>query len=517
MIFRRILHLIIVAMTATAAVMAQPSATYYKGINGKRQVALKLALKDIISDHKTLSYSGELPKAYELVYYCDDNRSNVYDIFSYDTYSYSSTSTWNKEHVVPNSWWNGVKNAAYSDIFSVIPSEKTANNRKSNFPIGTVGSQTWSNGCIKVGKPVSGQGGTYNNVFEPADEYKGDFARIYFYVATCYSDIGWGTNSNVKSEISKEDWPTLNPWLYQLLLKWHNQDPVSQKEIQINNSAESVQGNRNPFIDYPVLADYIWGTYQSTDFNLSTAVLYQHISGSGPVVPVEPVDTIVPVEPIDTIAPVDPSEIQKGDELFAEYFDELTSGDNTSTSGSADYWSGNTNFPMVSATYQAGGAVKLATSKKEGSLTSRTIDYAGGPIVVELAVKGWSKIEGSITVSLGSEQQVVEYKAKMTDKFETIRLIFNNVPANPILTVKSPAGSRCFVDYVVAYEGIVPQPQVPADVNHDGTADTQDVLAIYEFMQNYEAGNDVEGYDVNSDGTVDTQDVLTIYDYIQTE
>ncbi len=504
---KRITYLLIAAMTAISAVMAQPSSSYYRGADGKTQVALKLALKDVISSHKTLTYSGELPKSYELVYYRDDNHSQVYDIFSYDTYSYSSTSTWNKEHVVPNSWWNGTRNAAYSDIFSVIPSEKTANNRKSNFPIGTVATTTWTNGCIKVGKPVSGQGGTYGNVFEPADEYKGDFARIYFYVATCYSDIGWGTNSNVVSEITKEDWPTLNPWLYKLLLKWHNQDPVSAKEIQINNSAESVQGNRNPFIDYPVLADYIWGTYQSVPFDLSAAVLYQHISGDGPVIPVEPVDTITPV------TPVNPGDVKPGEILFEEYFDDLAEGDNATTSGSGTYWSGNENFPLVSATYQAGGAVKLATSKKEGSLTSRTIDYSGGAAVVELAVKGWSSVEGPITVSVGSQQEEVIYKAKMADRFEVVTLTFTSVPANPLLTIKSPSGKRCFIDYVVMYKG-ESTTTIPGDANGDKTVDTQDVLAVYEFMTSHDEAADITPFDINADGAVDTQDVLTIYQYI---
>lgn len=506
---RRIIHLTIAVMAATAAAMAQPSASYYKSIDGKKQVALKLALKSVIANHKTLTYSGELPKAYELVYYQDKNHSLVYDLFSYDDYTFSSSSTWNKEHVVPNSWWGGVKNAAYSDIFSVIPSEKTANNRKSNFPIGTVGSQTWTNGCIKVGRPVSGQGGTYNNVFEPADEYKGDFARIYFYVATCYSDIAWGSNSNVVSEITKEDWPTLNPWLYKLLLEWHNQDPVSAKEIQINNSAEAVQGNRNPFIDYPVLADYIWGTYGTETFDLTTAELYKHISGEGPGEGGgnDDGDKDKDDEKTDTI--------KAGTVLLEEYFDGLTAGNNTTSSGSGTYWSGNENFPMVSATYEAGGAVKLATGSKEGSITSRTIIYDGGPLVVDIGVKGWTSVEGPLIVSVGSDTRTITYKARMSDKFETIHLEYEAVSSNPILSIKSASKQRCFIDYVVVSAGQKAEPLVPGDVNGDGLVDTQDVLAVYSYMQSPDSDADINLFDINGDGTVDTQDVLLVYEYME--
>ncbi len=494
----RISYTICMLVCAMTYVVAQPSATYYQSAEGTTQVDLKLALKNIISDHVTLSYSGALPKAYESVYYQDDDPTLVYDMFSYDDYTFSTSNKWNKEHVIPNSWWNGERNAAYSDLYSVIPSEQVVNNRKSNYPIGTVSSITYDNGCIKVGRPVEGQGGTYNYVFEPADEYKGDFARIYFYVATCYSDIGWGTNSNVKSEIKCEDWPTLNPWLYKLLLKWHNQDPVSEKEIKINNSAEAIQHNRNPFIDYPVLADYIWGDYQSVEFCLDSVALYTHING-------EHIDIVE--EPTDTIGIVVPGEM-----LLAEYFDELTEGSNTTTNSSTS-WYGNDNFSATTA-YQAGGAVRLSTAKKAGQLTSRTINYQGGAVVVELAVKGWTTVEGGITVSIGGETKNVTYTSRMADAYQVITLEFNSVLPQPKLTIAADAGQRCFIDYVTVR---AVSRKLPVDTNADGAVDTQDVLAVYEFMNRHGDGADISAFDVNGDGVVDTQDVLTIYQYISNQ
>ncbi|MEC9127616.1 MAG: endonuclease, partial [Pseudomonadota bacterium] len=48
-------------------------------------------------------------------------------------------------------------------------------------------------------------------------------------------------------------------WFLNLLLSWHSQDPVSQKEIDRNEAAFSFQNNRNPFVDHPELVNNIWG------------------------------------------------------------------------------------------------------------------------------------------------------------------------------------------------------------------------------------------------------------------
>ena len=489
-------------------IVAQPSASYYNKVDGLKKRELKLALKDIIVNHKQLTYGSELPAAYPSVYYLDGQPSMVYDLFSTETYAYSS-SKWNKEHVIPKSWWGGTVNKAYSDLFSVLPSESGANTQKSNYPIGTVNRAKFDNGRIKVGSPVSGQGGSYTTVFEPADEFKGDFARIYFYVATCYSDIAWGSNSNVKSELVQEDWPTLKPWLYALLLKWHNQDPVSDKEKQINNDAEQVQGNRNPFIDYPALADYIWGNYSSTAFSLAEAKLYEHVA-SGQIDPSEPTDTTEIVNPVDTTGV-----LIVGETLLADTFDSASEGNDEETGGSSTQWSGDEWFPTVSNVFQAGGTLRLGSSKNTGSITSVNLNYAGGPMTVELTVKGWTSVEGTLLVRMGDETQTVNYAATINDAYERVQLVFNNVPKNPAITISTSA-KRCYLGEVTVKAASYQQPAVSQDVNGDGIIDTQDVLAVYQYIQN--GSLPIEGTgscDVNGDGIVDTQDVLAIYEAIR--
>ena len=140
-----------------------------------------------------------------------------------------------------------------------------ANTAKSNYPLGEVDRDKalkFDNGVCYVGNPVRGQGGGAGYVFEPNEEYKGDFARTYFYMATCYQDLTWKYTYMVDQNL----YPTLTPWAVTMLLKWHREDPVSQKETDRNEEVYKIQGNRNPFIDMPELAEYIWGTKVGENF-----------------------------------------------------------------------------------------------------------------------------------------------------------------------------------------------------------------------------------------------------------
>jgi hypothetical protein len=145
-----------------------------------------------------------------------------------------------------------------------MPSDASANTAKSNWPLGEVYSTSFNNGVTKVGTAFSGQGGGATKVFEPADEYKGDFARVYFYMVTIYQDYNWVTTWMVNNN----DWKTLNQWSIDLLLKWAREDPVSEKEINRNDAVFRCQNNRNPFIDDPLLCEYIWGNRSGQDYTL---------------------------------------------------------------------------------------------------------------------------------------------------------------------------------------------------------------------------------------------------------
>lgn len=254
---------------------------YYNGLDGKRQEALKQAAKEAVTSHKKLVYS-ELPNywQYSDVYpelyngqkrWWDMYSNNIYLIRSGETALNSfSRNRMQREHSIPKSWWK--KNGdveytpAYSDLWNLYPSDGPANQAKLNYAFGVCRSTTFDNGCSKVGPAATGYGGGSGNVFEPADEYKGDFARSIFYMAVVYDDLPWVINYMFRNNSS---YPTLQQWAINMLLQWARTDVVSQKEIDRNNAVENSQGNRNPFIDFPELAEYIWGTRTSETFYLS--------------------------------------------------------------------------------------------------------------------------------------------------------------------------------------------------------------------------------------------------------
>lgn len=251
---------------------------YYNEMDGKKKEQLKAAAKKCISSHTELSYSN-LPNQWQFTDVYPELVNGLkrwWEMYSDAVYliqrGQSGTSSFSankmqREHSVPKSWWKNNGSVeytpAYSDLWNLFPSDASANQAKLNYPFGPVsGKADFDNGVSKVGAAKTGYGGGSGKVFEPDDRYKGDFARAIFYMATVYDELPWVINYMFKSE----SWPTLRPWAYEMLLQWARQDPVSQKEIDRNNQVELYQRNRNPFIDFPELAEYIWGTRVTETF-----------------------------------------------------------------------------------------------------------------------------------------------------------------------------------------------------------------------------------------------------------
>lgn len=263
-----------------AVAAGAPRADYYQDMNGKRTAALKSAAKKCVQKHTTLNYSDlpnywqysdVYPELYEgMKRWWDMYSDAIYLIRAGQTGKQSfSANKMQREHSVPKSWWKKDGSVeytpAYSDMWNLYPSDGAANQAKLNYPLGPVATARYNNGVTKVGTTKTGYGGGAAYVFEPGDEYKGDFARAFFYMATVYDDINWVVNYMFQPN----DYPTLRDWAVDMLLDWARQDPVSQKEIDRNNAVEIYQGNRNPFIDFPELAEYIWGSRTTETFYLS--------------------------------------------------------------------------------------------------------------------------------------------------------------------------------------------------------------------------------------------------------
>lgn len=239
---------------------------YYNSALKLKTSELKTALYRLINPHQQVSSYNALPDYFKKTD-VKPGTSEWWDMYSNMPVNISIQfgTYMNREHSLPKSWWGGsTAIPAYVDLFHLYPAEAVANQKKSNYPLGEISSQTWTNGVSSLGRGVNSGGAAY--VFEPADEYKGDFARTYFYMVTCYQDMSWVTTW----QVANGAYPSLQQWAIDLLLKWHRNDPVSEKEINRNEAVYKIQNNRNPFIDHPELVEYIWGNKTGQEWNPGT-------------------------------------------------------------------------------------------------------------------------------------------------------------------------------------------------------------------------------------------------------
>lgn len=196
---------------------------------------------------------------------------------------------YNREHSIPQSWWGGGTGGIGNDIFHVVPTDGKINGVRNNFEYGMVGTvkdgdyndyndnklgtaTSWSTTAKTIasnaGESVQGSG----TVFQPNPQYRGDLARgILGTIVKWQSDVT--TSNNFFSDAyDAAHYYGLTKKAVILLMKWHREDPVSQKEIDRNNGIQKTQGNRNPFIDYPYLVEYIWGEHFGETVDMSMLI-----------------------------------------------------------------------------------------------------------------------------------------------------------------------------------------------------------------------------------------------------
>lgn len=258
----------------------------YGELNGLKGSELLSALHQMIAEHHVLSYDEVRADRARVDFRSDGTLWDIYsecEFYSSDYCNNTNYNTtvecdcYNREHIVPISFWGSNKDAEmYTDLHHVLPSDNATNAKRGAWAFGEVtGSVEWSN---SLGTKL-GYSSAYNKtVFEPADEYKGDIARIYFYMITCYLDrnftIGgqgykmftWSGGTAGFSNTTRSQ-----------LIKWHRNDPVSQKEQNRNDAVEYKQANRNPFVDDPELAEHIWGSKSATPYSCTTTDINETI------------------------------------------------------------------------------------------------------------------------------------------------------------------------------------------------------------------------------------------------
>ncbi len=262
------------ALASTAVAFAAEPAGYYSTCENKSGAALLSALCKKVGPHTNVGYDGlwNLYKTSDVY----PGTADIWDMYSTKHWKTSDKhcgnykkvgDCYNREHSFPKSWFNDAQ-PMYSEAFHIYPTDGKVNGQRSNFPYGECANGTTlpSNGSVKaLGRLGSctfpGYSGT---VFEPDDQYKGDFARSYFYMAAAYNDKIAGWKSPM---LSGNSYPAFSSWAINLLLKWHREDPVSQKELDRQEVVYGAQHNRNPFIDHPELAEYIWGNKKGQNWS----------------------------------------------------------------------------------------------------------------------------------------------------------------------------------------------------------------------------------------------------------
>jgi endonuclease I len=283
--------ILIVGLLIILKSTAQPPANYYNATIGLTGQPLKIKLHDIISAGFISNTYADLWTIYQTT---DSKNGKVWDMYSdipggtapylftfitdqCGTYSGEGpiAGCYNREHTVPQSWFSSAS-PMVSDLYHVVPTDGHVNGKRSNYPYGDVTSASWTslNGSKLGTSAVTGYTGT---VFEPIDSFKGDFARIYFYMATRYKDE---IPSWTGEPFSAGD---LIAWAKNMFLQWNALDPVSEKERQRNNTGYSFQHNRNPYVDHPEWITSVWGPaagINNVENNISVSIYPNPTSSS---------------------------------------------------------------------------------------------------------------------------------------------------------------------------------------------------------------------------------------------
>jgi len=259
-------------------ISAQIPDDYYSTAQNKTGQELMEALYNTIKGHTELSYTGLWSAFYETDVRDDGKVWDMYSSCSFtfgddqDTGSGGTTECefYNREHSFPRSWFGGALAPMNTDLFHIYPTDKKVNSVRADYPYGNVASASYtsSNGSKLGSSATNGYSGT---VFEPIDDYKGDFARSYFYMVTRYYNLASTWNCEM---LNGTQHPAFTSWALNLLLEWHQSDPISLKEIERNNLVfANYQNNRNPFIDQPNYTQKVWVQESSPiDFSSSPIV-----------------------------------------------------------------------------------------------------------------------------------------------------------------------------------------------------------------------------------------------------
>lgn len=237
------------SFSVTVSAEAPAPDEYYDTAEGLQGEALKAELHEIIDGHTELSYS-QVWDALKITDEDPNNPNNVLLLYTGESRSKSlnggNVGDWNREHTWAKSHGGfGTARGAGTDIHHLRPTDVQVNGLRGNLDFDYGGSAvSGCDGCLRTATS-----------WEPPDEVKGDVARMLFYMAVRY-ESGDAVDLELNDLVNNGSTPYHGK--ISVLLEWHEQDPVSAWEQQRNEKIEDIQGNRNPFVDYPEWAESIW-------------------------------------------------------------------------------------------------------------------------------------------------------------------------------------------------------------------------------------------------------------------
>ena len=535
------------------------SNTYYQAANGKKGAALKTAMHNKIK----ISSAGWSYDGLKTAYKTTDTRSDgkLRDWYSNAT-SYEPGSNcassykeegdgYNREHLVPQSWFS--KSAPMvSDIWHVVPSDAKINGERGDKPLGEVGtsySQS-KNGYSKWGTVKSGlvykDGNPINSlpVFEPNDEVKGDIARAYFYMVTCYENkiSNWNSSANASYVFDGNTYPGLTQWCLDMMMRWSELDPVDDIEIARNNVIAEKQ-NRNPFIDYPGLEEYIWGEWQDVEFSYdnyvspyggetpttvstptfslaggtyttaqtvtitcstSGATIYYTTNGSKPSTSSTMYNGAITISETTTLKAIAIKDGTESSVAEATYTINTGGGDEPTPSGETLLWESfsrgsnisdsgvslntsnlsnycdYTGWSTLTQIYaDPGNCGRVGSSKNQGSLVANNIVLTGDAILT-YKIKNYNKDSGkTVNVSISGASATGDLTA--TGSSEWVEHTVNITGATGSISL-SFSGGRIAIDDIKLVAAATEPEVLLGDVNGDGEVTIADVVALVKMI-----------------------------------
>ncbi|MBN2605017.1 MAG: endonuclease [Bacilli bacterium] len=233
-----------------------PSAVYvgyYDGAAGLMGEVLKAFLHDLIDNQTFVTYAA----LWEALAESDEDPLNSNNVILFYTGRSQAKSNhggaideWNREHIWPRSHGDLEPTIANSDMHHMKPTDVSVNAERGSLDFDEGGATVYDGNiatdCLKDG-----------DSFEPRDEIKGDVARMIFYMAVRYEGDDGVPDLEMNNNTGNGSIPFIGK--LSILLLWNMQDLPDAFEMHRNDVIFSYQGNRNPFIDHPEFANYIWG------------------------------------------------------------------------------------------------------------------------------------------------------------------------------------------------------------------------------------------------------------------